>query len=372
MVPSAESVQDLADESLKETVIDMLNLAEDLSLFILNSRPRSSYERLRRVAISSDRGERIGAYVSRFKDLRREFDTRIGVQGLRGSAADRQVAETDRINAKLRELKPANLAGYDPARQCIPGTRLELTDELAVWARASDGGPRLAWVKGPAGFGKSSIATSLCVRLSEHKALASSFFCKRDAADLRDPRRVLTTVVYGMASRWEAYREAVARAIGEDLDLHSKHVQPLYESLVTGPIRSLDEAMRPRSTLAIIVDALDECGDTTTRRQLLGCLRNMAQLGPWLRIVVTSRPDLDIQEFFESAGQDWFTSFDVLKHDASADIAVFVQNELSGMACIPNWPDDAVDQIHHGRSRPARTLEASLSRKPASRHRFAL
>ncbi|KAG9081023.1 WD repeat-containing protein 38, partial [Ceratobasidium sp. 392] len=231
MVPSAESVQDLADESLKETVMDMLNLAEDLSLFVLNSRPRSSYERLRRVAISSDRGERTGAYISRFKDLRREFDTRVGVQGLRGSAADRQAAETDRINAKLRELKPVNLAGYDPARQCIPGTRLELTDELAAWARASNGGPRLAWVKGPAGFGKSSIATSLCVRLSEHKALASSFFCKRDAADLRDPRRVLTTVVYGMASRWEAYREAVARAIGEDLELHSKHVQPLYESL---------------------------------------------------------------------------------------------------------------------------------------------
>ncbi|KAG9084786.1 hypothetical protein FRC06_003902 [Ceratobasidium sp. 370] len=42
MIPSAESVKDLAKNDLRETVMDMLGLVEDVSLFILSFRPRRS------------------------------------------------------------------------------------------------------------------------------------------------------------------------------------------------------------------------------------------------------------------------------------------------------------------------------------------
>ncbi|KAG9074796.1 hypothetical protein FRC06_010453 [Ceratobasidium sp. 370] len=42
MIPSVESVRDLADTDLKQTVIAMLNLIEDVSLFILKFRSQRS------------------------------------------------------------------------------------------------------------------------------------------------------------------------------------------------------------------------------------------------------------------------------------------------------------------------------------------
>jgi hypothetical protein len=43
MTPSIESVEELADANLEETVTAMLNLIEDASLFILSYESRSSW-----------------------------------------------------------------------------------------------------------------------------------------------------------------------------------------------------------------------------------------------------------------------------------------------------------------------------------------
>ncbi|KAG9086961.1 hypothetical protein FRC06_002795, partial [Ceratobasidium sp. 370] len=43
MIPSVESVRDLADANLRQTVIVMLNLVEDVSLFILSFKSRRSF-----------------------------------------------------------------------------------------------------------------------------------------------------------------------------------------------------------------------------------------------------------------------------------------------------------------------------------------
>ncbi|KAG8776039.1 hypothetical protein FRC12_001125 [Ceratobasidium sp. 428] len=338
MIPSVESIKGLANNNLKDTIMDMLNLIEDVSLFILNTRPRGSFERAWRAAISSEIQEQSEAYIAKFEELRREFDSRVGVQALR-------VAEIERMNAKLGELKPADLASYDPNRKCLAGTRANIIDELTDWVQQPDTAPRLAWVHGLAGLGKSSIATSVCLQLDNQHTLASSFFCRRDSPELRDPRRVLTTIVYGLALRWEAYRDVVVGVIGEDPELHSKHIQPLYDSLVGKPLQNLVGAKRPAGILVVVVDALDECGDIMARRQLLACLRGMLQLGPWLRIIVTSRPDHDIREFFGYVGADWHMEYNVLHYDALADVRILIDDRLGELTQADDWPEDATDKL---------------------------
>ncbi|KAG8718386.1 hypothetical protein FRC09_012736 [Ceratobasidium sp. 395] len=338
MIPSVESIKGLADDNLKETVMDMLHLIEDVSLFILNTRPRGSFERAWRAAISSEIQEQSEAYIAKFEDLRREFDSRVGVQELRA-------AEIERMNVKLRELKPADLASYDPNRKCLASTRANIIGELTNWAQQPDTAPRLAWVHGLAGLGKSSIATSVCLQLDGQRTLASSFFCKRDNPELRDPRRVLTTIVYGLALRWGAYRDAVVGVIGDDPELHSKHIQPLYDSLVGKPLRNLVGEKRPSGIFVVVVDALDECGDIVTRRQLLACLRSMLQLGPWLRIIATSRPDYDIREFFGYVGADWHMEYNVLHYDALADVRVLIEDRLGELTQADDWPKDAAERL---------------------------
>ncbi|KAG9121214.1 hypothetical protein FRC07_002928 [Ceratobasidium sp. 392] len=338
MIPSVDSVKDLAGENLRETATDMLNLIEDASLFILSCRPRGSLRRAWIRVVSSDVQEEAQAYIVRFEQLSKEFDRRVNVQVL-------VVQELERTNATLRELKPVNLAGYDPSRRCVAGTRIYVIDRLAGWARRSDPGPGLAWLHGPAGFGKSSIATSVCLDLNEERALASSFFCKRDSPELRDPRRVLATIAYGLALRYDPYKVAAVAAIREDPELHSRHLQPLYDALLGKPLQTLARRSWPSSILVILVDALDECGDTTTRRQLLVALRSLSRLVPWLKVVLTSRPDADIQEFFAGTDPGWFTEYDVLQYDASADIRIFVRYQTRSVTIFQDETNDAVDQI---------------------------
>ncbi|KAG8727842.1 hypothetical protein FRC10_005571, partial [Ceratobasidium sp. 414] len=338
MIPSVESVRKIADADLTQTVISMLNLVEDVSLFILNSRSRGSLEQAFRSTFGSTAEDQIDIFVGKFKRLKGEFDTRVGVQAL-------HAAEIDRTKAKLKELHPVDRASYDPGRQCVAGTRAGIIDELVNWARQSDDGPRLAWVHGLAGLGKSSIAASVCMQLDDRRVLASSFFCKRDNPELRDPRRVITTVVCDLALKWEAYRDAVVAVIRDDVKLSSKHIQPLYDALVTEPMRTLGQAEKPSGTLVVTIDALDECGDALDRRKLLSCLRDMSERVPGLKIIVTSRPDADIWEFFGDLNSSWFARYDLLDYNASDDIQLFVRDCLSGLTHVDGWPKDAVERI---------------------------
>ncbi|KAG8726846.1 hypothetical protein FRC12_023040 [Ceratobasidium sp. 428] len=335
MIPSVESIKGVADEDLSRTVMAMLNLIEDMSVFILSFRSRGSMERAWRAMISSESEEQIDAYTAKFRRLREQFDTRVGVQALRAD-------ELERMNARL---KPVNQASYNPDQQCIAGTRLGVIDELSTWAQKSSADARLAWVHGPAGFGKSSIATSVCMRLDGDGTLGSSFFCKRDSPELRDPRRVLTTIAYQLAIRWKPYRNAVIAAIKHDPELYLQHFQALYDKLLSKPLQKLSE--QDHGILVIVVDALDECGDEVSRKPLLRCFRDLSQLARFLRIVVTSRPERDIHEFFAQEKTCWFMELDVREHDASDDIRVFVQEHLGGMTHIKDWPNDAVDRVSH-------------------------
>ncbi|KAG8723033.1 hypothetical protein FRC09_005014 [Ceratobasidium sp. 395] len=272
-------------------------------------------------AISSEDQEQTEEFIAKFNALKRTFDTRVSVQTMR-------TLELERMYAKL---KPTDLAGYNPDRRCTDGTRLSLIDELVSWTQKSGVSSRLAWVYGPAGFGKSSIATSLCLRLNGRHTLASSFFCKRDSPELRDPRRVLTTIAYGLVRRWKPYQNVVTAAVREDPELHSQHLQPLYDTLLREPLRVASAENQPVETLVVVVDALDECGNAAARKQLLTCLLNLSQLVSWLRILVTSRPDPDLQEIFMRVEPEYYTEFDIAKYDASADIRVFISTRANGL-----------------------------------------
>ncbi|KAG9124994.1 hypothetical protein FRC07_009421, partial [Ceratobasidium sp. 392] len=337
--PSIESVKDLADNDLTRTVTAMLTLIEDVSLFVLKYKSRGSLEQAFRVTLSSILREKTEGFVDRFRRLRQDFDTQVGVQTLRA-------AELASTREKLRELRPVDLADYDPARSCVEGTRVDIINDILAWAGRSSAGPRFAWVHGLPGLGKSTIAASVCQRLDLESTLACSFFCKRDTPELRDPRRVLTTVLHGLAIRWEAYGKEVIGAIGKDPKLHLRHIQPLYEALVSGLLNNLAKAKPPAARLVVLVDALDECGDVTTRTQLLGCLRGMCELGDWLKVIVTSRPDLDIVQFFGHTDATWRAEYNVLNYDARSDICLFVQERLAEITPMPDgWPNDAADQL---------------------------
>ncbi|KAG8789768.1 hypothetical protein FRC12_013276 [Ceratobasidium sp. 428] len=81
-IPSIKSLQDRANSDLKETLMDMLNLIEDVSVFILSTRSRSSFKRAIRAAVSSDVSEQLQTYITKFEELGKELVVRMGAQNL--------------------------------------------------------------------------------------------------------------------------------------------------------------------------------------------------------------------------------------------------------------------------------------------------
>jgi hypothetical protein len=68
-------------------------------------------------------------------------------------------------------------------------------------------------------------------------------------------------------------------AVEGDPQLCSAPIRRRYDGLVGRLLEGLDNAIPP-GVLVVVVDALDQCGATETRKAILDCLCNMSQLVP--------------------------------------------------------------------------------------------
>ncbi|KAG9123473.1 hypothetical protein FRC07_014898 [Ceratobasidium sp. 392] len=284
--------------------------------------------------------EQVDALLKRLEELKEDFDRGISVQML-----------LDAQRAVLNELKPLGDARYDSTRACLAGTRERLLQEVVDWCLRSDASENLLWIYGQAGLGKSAIATSLCQQLDKDRRLAASFFCKRDDVQRRDPQRVLTTVIHGLALQDSSYAKAVITAIQRDGSLCSSPMQSLYEKLVEEllPLQETSDGPNPTPCHAIVVDALDECGTQDSRQQLLRYLCGLSRLLSWLKVVVTSRPDQDLKDYFGDLSMAGFACRDMHRYDATDDIHTFVSQQLKSSSRKARYlPDGAAKMLADG------------------------
>ncbi|CAE6391119.1 unnamed protein product [Rhizoctonia solani] len=198
------------------------------------------------------------------------------------------------------------------------------------------------WISGQAGMGKTSVATSLCRYLDSIQALAGSFCCRHNDSNTNDPLALVNGLIYEIAARLPPYAHEVANAIRTNRTLCNAHFRLRYEGLIKGPLKRL-KSLSTSTTLILIVDALDECGHDS-RKKTTQILHNMSQLVPWLKVIITSRPEVDIVEYF----RDHCAHQPVVhlqNYDASSDIRVYIQYKLGDLAKKEQWPDHDIDQL---------------------------
>lgn len=155
---------------------------------------------------------------------------------------------------------------------------------------------------------------------------------------------MLTTIIYRLALYDSAYSETVASAIRQDSALCNSPIETQFDNLVKKPLKTLSHT-RPTRNLVVIVDALDECGNTNTRRQLLVYLHQMSQLVPWLKVIVTSRPDPDILSFFDEADTTGISKRDLYKHDASDNIESYIGHRMKSNKKASYLPPNATQMM---------------------------
>ncbi|KAF5599141.1 trp-asp repeat containing protein [Fusarium pseudocircinatum] len=213
---------------------------------------------------------------------------------------------------------------------CVSETRVQLLAEIDEWVTSSKS-KTVFWLNGMAGTGKSTISRTVAQRQLERHCLGANFFFKRGEASRGNMSKPIPTLARQLAMHIPGMANLIKKAIDNDPSLPTKFLVEQFEKLFKEPLKIIAASSLDKTSLVIVIDALDECeGDIHIKRMLslfakVGCLDSLK-----LRVFITSRPELPIQlGFLDISGMYQGLELhsiaqDVMEHD----ISIFLQHEL--------------------------------------------
>ncbi|EUC60431.1 vegetative incompatibility protein HET-E-1, putative, partial [Rhizoctonia solani AG-3 Rhs1AP] len=348
----------------KDSIQDILALLEDVSVYIFNRHTINDLANVPfRGAETNDRYD-VETYLACLEDLQKAFysswsPTSASLRAAHTAAAGDEPLETPQSIGDARTsfnglttidwyeivnlLKPINPSGYDLNQACLDGTREALLNKIITWTQNRENSEAFMWISGQAGMGKTSVANTLCQRLDNVQALAGSFFCRRDDPNSNDPLSLINNLICGIGMKCPAYANQVAIAIRANPTLCSSHLSLRYQGLVVKPLQQLEHMPMP-ITLVVVVDGLDECGDSISRGIALQKLFEMSRLVPWLKVIFTGRPVASIQEYFQVTCPHRTVVY-IHDYDSTPDIRAYVEGQVAQLAEKERWPPGSVNQL---------------------------
>ena len=167
-------------------------------------------------------------------------------------------------------------------------------------------GPRMLWLNGGPGIGKTSIAARLAHDLE--LPAAGVYFCRFDRSQTHSAHNVIRTLAYQMACTVPAYRQMLVRQLHLGIDSNSEKIHSLKDELNKLTVYQLFKKLLVDPTYIggephlLIIDGLDEIttdgGDNEIAKLLAG--QEFKSMQKWLRVLITSRPDALLKEILSS------------------------------------------------------------------------
>jgi len=240
-------------------------------------------------------------------------------------------------------------AGLNTQKVCLEGTRGETLDEITAWINNTDDTtPRVFWLHGSAGTGKSSIAHTIAERFDKLGRLGSCFCF--DPNKRKSSRRLYETSLIRMTKYGDCK--------------NTTDILQQWKEMILKPSQKLSDGK------TIVIDALDKSGDPVSRRNLLRILAGkvndeesrMADLSPHFRILLTSRPLQDIRTALDALNLEHIQqkSMDGIRSEwTKRDILRYIRRELSDfeemdneeVSSGPAWHVHTLRTCHTGRTR---------------------
>lgn len=209
------------------------------------------------------------------------------------------------------------------------------------------------WLHGLAGSGKSTVATTLAGFFRDLRRLGAFVFFNRDEPERSSPSRVIKTIAAQLSAFDPRIGQAVAHVVETVPGVCEAPLSTQFTELIVKPLTSI-EALASEGPIVVILEALDESGSAATRERLLAVLAEQsAQLPPFLRIIITSRTELDIMDAFEPCSNVHSQELDILATTNNSDIAAYFHDRFRtirgkrknrALALPPDWPGEEVVQ----------------------------
>ncbi|KZS89491.1 hypothetical protein SISNIDRAFT_398115, partial [Sistotremastrum niveocremeum HHB9708] len=211
---------------------------------------------------------------------------------------------------------------------CTPNTRKAILEELMSWSRDTNPSrPKIYWLNGMAGTGKTTIAYTFCQRLKEQDMLAGSFFCSRAIDECKQVNRIVPTIVYAIANNKHlSLLMPIVDALESDPDLADMaDLQKQFKALMLTPLQSVTQS-QPTVPI-IVVDALDECSDSRRVHTLLATIFHHASILPF-KLFITSRPETELVGYRRDQLHHLYFLHDVGQKIILDDITLYLDTEL--------------------------------------------
>ncbi|KAJ3119730.1 hypothetical protein HK100_000175, partial [Physocladia obscura] len=227
--------------------------------------------------------------------------------------------------------------------QYVPGTRKWLLSNLENFIINPD--CQLLWLNAPAGTGKSVMSALIADRLQKKNQLGSVFFCKSDNQNLKSPLNLVRSMAYHLALWSPPYgRELLSLHRAEAIDFRVGSSM-LFQKLISEPLTDVNTKLKFSETLVLLVDAIDECGELNSRSAMLSIFsQSFKQLPPFVKIIVTSRPETDIVAAFEASKLPQQTIIPSAE-DNQKDAVVVIRTRLESFGVTSSINDEIVSTL---------------------------
>ena len=232
----------------------------------------------------------------------------------------------------------------DEPQGCMADTRKQILAELEAWA-IDEAAPKVYWLNGMAGTGKTSIAHTLSERLDEKQMLGASFFCSRSASEeVRNASLIVPTIASTLSRASPLLRSTMSQTIEDKPGVGSlRAVSKQFRLLLVNPIKGILESSIKIYKI-VIIDALDECTTPGTVENLIKAIVEFASDMP-LKFFISSRVTSKIWKAFHHNLEHppkILSLHDVESAIVQGDIRTYLQNSLvekaRGSEQAPFWP----------------------------------
>ena len=305
----------------------------------------------------TDLDDQIATFGTAFAKLRLDFDSRLSLTTALFLSRTASSIDTTGVSYTFRQftlshvlhlarhhqvLKPEHMDEFSRT-PCLEGTRRNVINEVMEWfADDSNEAKKVLWVYGLAGTGKSVLSTTIAQITRRLHRLGAFFFFNRDMPQ-RNFATLIRTLAYQLAMFDARFGAAISRVVANNSNIIEMPLEFQFENLLSA--NALKYVEWSGGPIALIIDALDECGREADRKILLQVLsKGFSNLPSFIRIIVFSRPELDIQRALGSHLHLRPYPLDI-NSETNEDVLAFIRHRLEEIrisdGCLgDHWPRD--------------------------------
>ncbi|KAL5512562.1 hypothetical protein ACEPAG_3215 [Sanghuangporus baumii] len=318
-------------EMLKPAIKELLEEAAKSSRAV---REYASYDFAGRMA-RWPKGKKMEEFASRFTELRRRLDSVINLNSAKGvdNIESRQMLQMLQLLQTQLELTNMDISRVSTRTRCLEGTRKDYMDRImSRLFPDTDVDQNIVWLTGAAGAGKSTIAVTISDACDERGCPASYLFFEHGKDEYISTIRALA---YKIASLHPSIRPHVADAVNKNSNISGSPLRTQFEKLLLEPIQAAASGFERRAI--IILDALDECGASKQREDLVSLLTvDFKRLPSNVRILVTSRPENDIMRHLSSKGHIHHMELEHTSQRSRQDVDLYIKEMM--MSTVEQGP----------------------------------